>query len=119
MKYVIPEIPNSNNKYIGRSNIYEYQQDKKTWCDLIWAYCRPRPDKPLDKAIVSITYHFKDNIRRDPDNYSGKMILDGLTKNGIIKDDSFLCIKLVLGAKFGCERKETIIEVTEYDGAGD
>ena len=113
MKFIIPDIPNSNNKYIGRSNINEYQDDKKMWCQMIWAYCRPKPKKPFEKAIVSITYHFSDRIRRDPDNYSGKMLLDGLVHNGIIKDDSFLCIRLILDAEFGCKKKETVIEVIE------
>ena len=116
MKYTIPDIPKSNNEYIGRSNIHQYQDDKKMWCEMLWAYCRPRPPKPLEKAVVSITYHFSDRIRRDPDNYSGKMLLDGLVRNGIIKDDSFVCIRLVLDAKFGCKKKETVIEVTENDG---
>lgn len=119
MKYVIPDIPKSNNEYIGRSNIYEYQSAKKMWCDLIWAYCRPRPEKPINKAMVTITYHFKDAIRRDPDNYSGKMLLDGLVKNGIIKDDSFYCIRLILDAEFKCKKAETVIEVIDCDGAGD
>lgn len=116
LKYVIPDIPKSNNEYIGRTNYREYQADKQEWCQMIWAYCRPKPKKPLPRAVVSITYHFTDRIRRDPDNYSGKMLLDGLVRNGIIKDDSFICIKLHLNAEFGCERKETVIEVTEYDG---
>ncbi len=113
MKFIIPDIPKSNNEYIGRKNIHEYQRDKKDWCDMLWAYCRPRPKKPFKKAIVVITYHFTDKIRRDPDNYSGKMLLDGLVKNQIIKDDSFFCIRLVLDAEFGCATKETVIEVIE------
>ena len=116
MKYVIPDIPKSNNEYIGRTNIHQYQSDKKMWNEMIWAYCRPRPEKPYEKAVVAITYHFKDGIRRDPDNYSGKMLLDGLQRNGIIKDDSFFCIKLILDAKFKCNKSETVIEVIDCDG---
>jgi Holliday junction resolvase RusA-like endonuclease len=116
LKFVIPDIPKSNNEYIGRKNIYQYQSDKKHWCDMLWAYCRPKPPKPFEKAIVVITYHFTDKIRRDPDNYSGKMILDGLVRNGILKDDSFFCIRLILDAEFGCDNKETVIEVIEKEG---
>jgi Holliday junction resolvase RusA-like endonuclease len=116
LKFVIPDIPKSNNEYIGRKNIYQYQSDKKHWCDMLWAYCRPKPPKPFEKAIVVITYHFTDKIRRDPDNYSGKMILDGLVRNEILKDDSFFCIRLILDAEFGCENKETVIEVIEKEG---
>lgn len=93
-RYIIPDIPPSNNKFLGRENRWEYQNIKKQWAELIAAYCRPRPEEPLP---------FKDNRRRDPDNYSGKMILDGLTKAGIIADDSFSCIDLQLRAV--CDKK--------------
>lgn len=115
MKFVIPDIPKSNNEYIGRKNIHEYQADKKIWAEMIWAYCRPRPAQPIKRAMVAITYHFKDHIRRDPDNYSGKMLLDGLVKNKIIIDDSFTCIRLILDAEFGCDKSETVIEVIDCD----
>lgn len=97
-RYRIPDIPPSNNKFIGRENRWEYQNIKKQWAQLIAAYCRPRPEKTLSRAAVTLIYHFKDNRRRDPDNYSGKMILDGLTVVGIIADDSFQCIDLRLKA---------------------
>ena len=97
LKYVIPEIPPSNNKYIGRENRWKYQSEKKRWAGLIALLCRP---KPLSRATVTLIYHFKDKRRRDPDNYSGKMILDGLTAAGIIADDSFFCIDLQLRAVY-------------------
>ncbi len=49
---------------------------------------------PLNRATVSITYHFSDRRRRDPDNYSGKFILDALVREGVIRDDSFDCVIL-------------------------
>ncbi len=97
-RYIIPEIPPSNNKFIGRENRWEYQEVKKCWARLIAAYCRPIPEKPFSRADVTLIYHFGDKRRRDPDNYSGKMILDGLTAAGIIADDSFKCIDLRLRA---------------------
>lgn len=102
-RYIISDIPPSNNKFLGRENRWEYQNIKKQWAELIAVYCRPRPEEPLPKAVVTLVYHFKDNRRRDPDNYSGKMILDGLTKAGIIADDSFSCIDLQLRAI--CDKK--------------
>lgn len=98
--YTIAEIPPSNNRFIGRENRFEYQEIKKQWAQLIAVYCRPKPAKPLERAIVTLEYHFKDKRRRDPDNYSGKMILDGLTSAGIIADDSFYCIDLQLKAVY-------------------
>lgn len=65
---------------------------------MIALLCRPKPQKPIEYATVHLIYHFADNRRRDPDNYSGKMILDGLVQAGIIADDSFFCINLQLSA---------------------
>lgn len=110
-RYDIPDIPPSNNKYIGRNVPWEYQKVKKQWAALINLKCRPKPPKPLEKAVVRLIYHFPDNRRRDPDNYSGKMILDGLVQAGIIADDSFFCIDLQLSAVYdNGGRTEIIIE---------
>lgn len=96
--YKIPAIPPSNNRFIGRENRWEYQKIKKQWAQLIALTCRPRPPAPLKRAAVTLIYHFPDKRRRDPDNYSGKMILDGLVRAGILADDSFDCIELKLAA---------------------
>ena len=76
-KYIIPEIPPSNNKYIGRNARWEYQTEKKRWADLIALLCKPRPQNPIPYAKVTLTYYFGDRRRHDPDNYAGKMVLDG------------------------------------------
>lgn len=93
--YTIPFVPPSNNRYIGRQNVWEYRETKKRWELLIKLYCRP-PKEPLESAAVTLAYCFGDRRRRDPDNYSGKMILDGLVRAGIIRDDSFGHIDLTL-----------------------
>lgn len=62
---------------------------------------------------VLIEYQFQDNRRRDPDNYSGKFILDGLTKGGIIRDDSFQHISLTVRAKPTPGPAETTITIRE------
>ncbi len=99
-KYTLPEIPPSNNKFIGRHAQWEYQNEKKRWAQMIQLLCRPKPPQSISKATVRLIYHFKNRIRRDPDNYSGKMILDGLVRAGIIADDSFDCIELQLAAAY-------------------
>lgn len=113
MKYIIPEIPPSNNKFIGRNARWEYQNVKKYWEELIFYTCRPRPDKPFKKAVVTLTYYFPNKIRHDPDNYAGKLILDGLTRAGIIEDDSFEHLQLVLRGGYDKENPRTEIEVEE------
>lgn len=115
MKYIIPDIPPSNNQFIGRDNKWKYQEIKKEWADLIFYTCRPRPKEPIQKAVVKLTYFFKDKQRRDPDNYSGKMILDGLVKARIIEDDSFNNITLILKAYTDKDNPRTEIEVVEYE----
>lgn len=110
-KYIIKDIPPSNNKFIGRKNIWEYRKIKQEWETLIkYSVMKNKPEKPLAKAEIHIKYFFPDRRRRDPDNYSGKMILDGLRKAGIVADDSFDNIVLVLSAE--CDRKNPRTEIT-------
>lgn len=97
MKITVNAIPPSNNKFVGNShNFNVYRQIKEEWHWRIKSAIKTKPKKPIEKAIVTITYHFPDKRRRDPDNYSGKMLLDPLVREGIIADDSFKHISLVL-----------------------
>ena len=113
LKYIIPEIPPSNNKFIGRNMRWDYQDAKKAWADKIFFLCRPRPAEPIKKAVVSITYYFKDSRRRDPDNYSGKFILDGLVRAGILQDDSFSNVVLQLSGEQDRSKPRTEIYIKE------
>ena len=109
MKITVPLIPPSLNHFAGRKNDREYQQAKREWKDLV-CYCAPKQEKPFSKSVVTITYFFRDKRRRDPDNYSGKMIMDGLTAAGIIRDDSFDCVELrIVG---NCDRQNPRTEIT-------
>lgn len=113
MKYVIFEIPPSNNRYIGRNQVWQYRAEKKRWRILVQAAVgRNRPHIPLKRAVVTLTYYFPTRGRRDPDNYSGKMILDGLTAAGVIADDSFSNIELLLRGNYDRQnpRTEIIVE---------
>lgn len=117
MKYIykIPCIPPSNNKYLGngtKGTNFKYQYEKKQWAEIIAYTCRPKPPYPIARATVTLHYFFKDARRRDPDNYSGKFILDGLVKADILQDDSFAVIDLVLKADIDPSKKGyTVIEV--------
>lgn len=111
MKYIINEIPPSNNRFIGRRNSWEYREEKERWAELIILKCRPKPEKPLENVTVRLTYFFRTKGRRDPDNYSGKFILDGLVKAGIIKDDSFDVIELEICGKTDRTNPRTEIEI--------
>ena len=114
MKIVIKDIPPSNNKYMGNShNFNEYRREKEKWHWLIKSAIgkAEKPKKPIEKAIVNITYYFKDKRRRDPDNYSGKMLLDPLVREGILVDDSFNNVTLVLAAGQDKYEPRTEIEI--------
>ena len=114
MVIVVKEIPPSNNQFFGNShNFNEYRREKERWHWLIKAAIEKRPKKPHDKSEIHITYYFKDRRRRDPDNYSGKMLLDPLVKEGIIVDDSFNHIELRLSASVDRENPRTEIEIKE------
>lgn len=112
-RYTVPRLPESHNRYIGRTNFREYQASKRQWEGLIRSFCRPVPSEPLSRARVTLLYCFADRRRRDPDNYSGKMILDGLVRAGVLLDDSFQNIELSLAALFGCAERKTVIVVEE------
>lgn len=116
MKIVIHDIPPSNNKFMGKSyNYHAYQNMKKKWHELIKYSIKvnDRPKQPYKKAVVGIKYYFKNRIRRDPDNYSGKMLLDPLVTEGILEDDSFKNIELQLSADVDKDNPRTEITITE------
>lgn len=91
MKIVLNFVPPSINEYIGKTNIWEYQRDKKKIHNAVIMQTigiNPR----FKKCKMRITYYFKNKIRHDPSNYD-KMLLDGLIKANIIVDDSYDVIK--------------------------
>lgn len=119
MLITIDEIPPSNNKYMGRSAKgfhFTYQEEKKRWEWLVRAAVgKNKPKEPFKKSIVEITYYFKTRHRRDPDNYSGKFLLDGLVKSGVIEDDSFSNIMLVLEGKHDKKFPRTEIKIINVE----
>ena len=62
---------------------------------------------------MQIKYYFKTKHRRDPDNYSGKMLLDPLVREGILVDDSFDVVTLLLSAECDKDNPRTEIDVKE------
>jgi Holliday junction resolvase RusA-like endonuclease len=117
IKFTIPFIPPSMNKYKGRENAHEYRSDKKEWERIVWVCCRPAPEKPVPKCILTITHFFPNRHRHDPNNYDGQFITDGLVKAKIIADDSFDCIELVLKGRYDKEKPRVEIEITEVHNA--
>lgn len=114
MKITVNALPPSNNRYMGNSHSFNvYRREKEKWHWLIKAAIQEKPQRPICRATVHITYFFPDRRRRDPDNYSGKMILDPLVREGILEDDSFANVELRLSADVDRENPRTEVEVVE------
>lgn len=111
-------VPPSLNRFAGRENSWEYRSAKRTWTDaVVWMVNagRLKPAKPYRRAEVEILYYFPTAARHDPDNYAGKFLLDGLTKAGVIEDDSFTHITLAVAGAVDRKEPRTIITVREVD----
>jgi len=110
MKYIIPDVPPSLNKFAGRKNVWQYREAKTLWKNLCVLYCRPRPGYAPEKARVNITFYFKTRARHDADNYQ-KLLLDGLSVAGVIKDDDFEHVEVLCKGGYDKENPRTEIEV--------
>lgn len=112
MKIILNTIPPTINKYIGRTNNWEYQKDKKRIHQEVIIQTigiNPR----YEKVKMKITYYFKDKRRHDPSNYD-KMLLDGLVQANIIEDDNYDVIQeFTTMGKVDKENPRTEIEIEE------
>lgn len=116
IKICVDDFPPSGNQFLGKTGTnWKYSKIKKYWSRLIKSAIKSYPERPFKKAIVSIHYIFPDRRRRDPDNYSGKMLLDPLVEHGIIIDDSFQTIKLRLSAEVIPKVRKTQITVEKNE----
>lgn len=114
MLITVKDIPPSYNNFLGNSrNFNIYRQEKEKWHWLIKTAIKEKPVKPYKHAVVDICYYFKSMTRRDPDNYSGKFLLDPLVSEGIIEDDSFQNVILRLSGGYDKENPRTEIRVLE------
>ena len=116
MTITIYDTPPSNNLYMGNSrNFNDYRWKKQEWHWMIKTALRmvEKPKMPYQKALVEITYYFKKRGRRDPDNFSGKMLLDPLVREGVLQDDSFDNVELRLKGSYDKDNPRTEIKITE------
>ncbi len=103
-------VPPSMNKYAGRSNVWEYRADKKTWKDLVFYYSKPMMTRnaiiePLEYVLIFLGFEFKQNRIQDPDARL-KFLLDGLTYSGLIVDDSSKHIAILTDCKHNPDAQE-------------
>ena len=114
LKITIRGVPPSLNATAGRQNVWTYRRTKAEWTRRVQVAClasRDRPKQPLESAEVRIVYYFPDLRRHDADNYSGKFLLDGLTKAGVIVDDDLRHISTSISGAYdkACPRTEITV----------
>ena len=118
MRITLKGVPPSLNRFAGRQHSWEYRDAKSYWTQLVWAASRAskdRPAKPMEKADVEILYYFPTRSRHDADNYSGKFLLDGLTKAGVIVDDDLAHIRTHIAGDYDKREPRTVITVKEVE----
>lgn len=119
MKITLKGTPPSLNQTSGRQNCWAYRAAKKLWTQAVHMACAAAPDcpaAPFQMAFVRIDYFFATPHRRDADNYSGKYLLDGLTRAGVIVDDSMTHISLAIHGHVDRQHPRTEITVLEVPG---
>ena len=72
-------------------------QLKSEWTEAVqWIASLKHNGLPLKKPAVTLTCYFRTRHKRDKDNFSivAKVVLDGLTRAGVIDDDNSEAIDL-------------------------
>lgn len=115
MIVIIPTTPPSINKYIGRTNIFQYQKEKKEFQYLAkLATLKDKPKQPFKKCKIDITYQFKDKRKRDTNNYD-KWVMDFLVESGFIEDDNIFVIEETTTRGITNKDGKTIIKIIGVD----
>jgi len=116
MRIELDHLPHSDlnpNKRLHYMKVYQAKRDAKDEA-MILALAQGRPEKPYQKAHITITWVAKDKRRRDVDNMfaSMKSYIDGLVDVGLLADDSASHVSYTLNYQRG-DKDNTIIEVKE------
>ena len=119
MRIVLPDLPpaaanpNANSHYFTVSKVRRMQQEEM----IAYVLEQGKPDKPMDKAHITITWRSKDRRTRDIDNLLAAMkgSIDGLVTAGVLVDDSAKHLSYTLFYFYGngITESETIIEIQE------
>ena len=118
MRITLKGCPPSLNAFAGRENVWQYRKAKLDWTNAVIWQCKAskdRPARPYPLADVVIMYYFPTRSRHDADNYAGKFLLDGLTKAGVIEDDSMDHIRLHIAGGYDKRNPRTVITVKEIE----
>jgi Holliday junction resolvase RusA-like endonuclease len=107
----IQGIPMNLNKY-RNAHFHVLSSEKRKWERIVQIESKKQKIFPMEKAIVTLIFHFNNKRKRDADNYAlcAKFLLDGLVKAKIFIDDNFDIVE-ELRVKRGANHKEPYIEV--------
>lgn len=102
LRLIIPGIPPPLNAYRRMHHMQQYK-DKQVWQkSALFLACQAVRladwGRPKDRVRITAIYHYPDNRRRDPDGaVTGlKGVLDGLVKAGVMLDDDFGTVELLV-----------------------
>lgn len=94
--------------------------EKERWEQIMWGIILAAGRPVFSRPVVQVTFYFPDNRPRDPqDNYmSWKALTDGITRAGVIPDDSWQNAK-VLSPVAKVDRKNPRTEIVVREGCGE
>ena len=111
-KIIVTELHPSINVW-KNWHYMRYNKEKQRWMTMIWALTRGT-SRIEGKVDVTVTYYFKTKARHDIDNYTPKMIMDGLVEAGIIQDDnSDVVVSLTVKLLYDKANPRTEIEIRQ------
>ena len=121
MRIVLPDLPpreanpNSHSHHYTINKVRAKQHEEMI-ADVLE---QGRPDTPMERAHITITWRAKDKRTRDADNLFAAMkgSIDGLVKAGVLVDDSAKYLSYSLYYEWGDEitENETIIDIVEAE----
>jgi len=114
IRITVPGVPPSWNQIMRWPNVRQHSEAER-WHQIVAVAARAAGIRQprVGRARVTLRYRFPDRRRRDPDNYAGKFLLDGLQRAGIIEDDSFDHVQLVIERGEPVEGGAVEIEIEE------
>ena len=119
MRIVLPDLPPAAANPNNRSHHHTINKVRAKQHEEMIAYVleQGRPDTPMERAHITITWRAKDKRTRDADNLFAAMkgSIDGLVKAGVLVDDSAKYLSYSLYYEWGDEvtENETIIVIEE------
>jgi len=105
--------PNRKTHYLALSSIRNTQRDEM----IAYVLEQGRPDTPMKRAHITITWRSSDKRKRDIDNLLAAMkgSIDGLVDAGVIEDDSAKELSYTLYYEWGdsVKESETVLDIKE------